>query len=300
MQVELFIIFLLLFCFYFNFKVQSIKFEIIVLTALIFFGPKIMFRDLGNYILDIRRDFPSIYTDNLETHLLIAYTLCYSSFYYFCSKFLIHKEYRFALIVLTFGTLAYSQLFLCFAILLFIIQHNVQNKLLRGLIIILSLFSHPSVIVLFSYYLYKYNKIYFLIIFSSIVFYFFLDPFFYLIFSSFDERILIYHSLTDTDLFSKYSFRAHIFMHLLMLIISILQRNIYLVLYVFLVFLFSVSLQNIHAVFVTRFIEILYLLFIILLSIEKYSIKNVRILFVNVLLIFFINNLIKAYLYNPL
>jgi len=300
MQVEIFIIILVLFGLYFNVKGQSIKFEIIVLTALIFFGPEIMFRDLRNYILDIKRDFPSIYTDNLKAHLLIAYTLCYTTLYYFCSKFLIHKEYRFALIVLTFGTLAYSQLFLCFAILLFIIQHNVQNKLLRGLIITLSLFSHPSVIVLFGYYSYKHNKIYFLTIFSLFILYIFLNPYFYLIFSLFDERILIYHSLTDTDLFSRYSFRSHMFMHLLMLIIAILQRNVYLVLYVFLVFLFSVSIQNIHAVFVSRFIELLYILFIILLSIEKYSIKNVRILFVNVLLIFFINNLIKAYLYNPL
>lgn len=300
MQADLFVIVLMLFGFYFNFKFQSIHFELVTLSLLIFFGPEIMFRDLENYVLDIKRDFPLIYTENLEFHLLIAYTLCYTSLYFACSKFLIHKEYRFCLIVLTFGTLAYSQLFLCFAVLFFVLQHNVQNKLLRGIIITLSLFSHPSVIVLFGYYVYRYNKIYFLIIFSLLIFYFFYNPYFYLVFLLYDERVSFYHELTNTDNFSRYSIRSHIFMHLLMFIISILQKNVYLVLYVFLVFLFSLSLQDIHAVFVARFIELLYILYILFLSIEKYSIKNVRIVFVNVLLIFFINNLIKGFLYNKL
>ena len=299
MQVELFAIIIFLFCIYFYFENQSIKFEIIVLIGLIIFGPDIMYLDLANYILDIEKDFPYLYSENLRSYLLIAYPLCYSFLYYYSSKILVYKEHRLALIVVTFATLGFNQLFLCFAILLFLIQHSIKNKILRGLIIVLSLYCHISVLVLFVYYLYKYNKKFFIIIMSTSIIILYIIPDIYLLFDSYDERIRLYHELEMTRYFLKYSFRAHIYLHLMMLIISLLHRNIYLILFVVLTFVFSIVAQDLHAVFVARFIEIMYILFIIILS-EKHLILQYKKILVSTLTLFFMAQLLNGYLYNSL
>ena len=85
----------------------------------------------------------------------------------------------------------------------------------------------------------------------------------------------------------------------MMLIISLLHRNIYLILFVVLTFVFSIVAQDLHAVFVARFIEIMYILFIIILS-EKHLILQYKKILVSTLTLFFMAQLLNGYLYNSL
>lgn len=298
-EISWYIILLILFCAYFYFDNKDFKLEIIFLFILIYFAPDIMFRDWSNYLVTIARDYPFIKEKYIEPLLRIAYPLCYVSVYYLISIKLPNKELRLAFITMTFATLGFNQLYLCFAFFLFLIQHSVKNKIIRGVLIILSLKVHLSTFPLYIIYIYKWNKKVALATFIGFILLFFINPHFYLNFSNWDQRVSFYTALErNRTFFDVYRIRSQIFMNLNMLLFSIWIKNYRLTILVILIFLFSLSISSIHAVFVGRGVEMLYLLFFLVLFEEHNNFRKFRLFALTTLSVYFINNTMVAFLYN--
>ena len=215
------------------------------------------------------------------------------------SKFLIYKDLRLLFLTLTLGTLAYSQFFLCFGILCFVIQDKIKHKYLRGAIISFSLISHISIVVLYLYYLFRVNKnmliiLILLFLYSSLLF-----DFQFMSLFDFDYRYDLYDNQFRDDAFSVYKFQAHRDLHLLMLIISILYKNLSLIFYITFVFIFSlVFSDSLHAVYITRTLELFYILYIFLLPNEKRYSYDISKISTVVISVYFFNNFLQAYLFN--
>lgn len=268
--------------------------ETLCILLLLIVTPEKLFWDLPNYVEDASRDFDFLMGVSNRTIqngymalYMIAYPLCYYIYSYTTKA---DGLDRLLFFTFTFFTLGLNQLYLCFGISCYLL-FSYSNKLwVKLLFLALALLCHLSIFILLIFEVYKYNKklgVGLFILAIAILYY---DPFIYLKFSSIDERIDKLTELKESSGWSVYTIRSQIFSYVCLVIVAIMKKNVQAQIFIVLFMLFSLVIINLHAVFVRRLVELLFIGWIIFFvgRSDAYKINSIPLFFTKLAVIVFL------------